>query len=335
MAFWLLGFRGWESGEIPSEDFYTGVDTEVSTTYGGRTGSYHLLVGDAAAYYRVDVTGNPNNLGMSVGTYFDAATWSRDDADRFQVVLTSGEIIELKFDATNKTYDAYVDGVKVADGSVSITDLAWQHVQFYTLIADSGSIKTRINGVDDINYSGDTLPAGATAQVEYAILYNGNGGIGNQFRYWDDFAWGTGDYPGDVRVEALMPTADTAVDDFTPTAGDSFECVNERPPNDTTDYIYSDTNGHATELDLADFDATNKTPIGVNAFAYARQLAGGGQQLKIGVDTNGTHDTDTKNLSTDWELHVYFMDENLDDASEWEDADIDALKARIEAVISI
>jgi hypothetical protein len=132
-----------------------------------------------------------------------------------------------------------------------------------------------------------------------------------------------------------MPTADTAVDDFTASAGDSFECVNEKPANDDTDYIYSDTNGHETELDLADFDATNKTPIGVNVFCHARQLAGEGQQLKVGVDSGGTDDTGTKNLSTSWAQFVHFLEDNPADSLPWEDADLDALKARVEAVISV
>jgi hypothetical protein len=334
----LLGFRGWESGAIPNEDTYTGGSSGIYSA-DPRTGVYAIVLGDAVAYYRVPaLTSTPNNIGIAVAWKASSNCWNKDNAFRVELHLTSSEIIDIRWEAANQFFDAYVDGVKVADGAVAgPTYDVWVGVQIYVLVADSGTIKTRIDGVDDIDYSGDTLPAGATAEIEYIYLYNSGGGIGTQLAYYDDFAWGTAtDLPGDVRIgTALMPNADTAVDDFTASAGDSWSCVDETGPNDDTDYIYSDVNGHETELDLQNFDATNKTPIGVNVFAHARQLAGEGQQLKVGVDSGGTDDTGTKNLSTSWAQFVHFLEDNPDDSLPWEDADLDALKVRVEAVISV
>jgi len=39
-------------------------------------------------------------------------------------------------------------------------------------------------------------------------------------------------------------------------------------------------------------------------------------------------------LSTEWEYYFHTADDNPADSAEWEDADIDALKLRYEAVIA-
>ena len=65
----------------------------------------------------------------------------------------------------------------------------------------------------------------------------------------------------------------------------------------------------------------------------AKQTTASGEQIEVGVDSNGTDDTTTHNLSTNFAYYMHNMELNPDDAGAWEDADIDALKMRIEAVI--
>jgi hypothetical protein len=108
--------------------------------------------------------------------------------------------------------------------------------------------------------------------------------------------------------------------------------VDEIPPN-TTDYIYTSTNTDETELELADFTGTGKTILGVQVFARAKEDVATAEQLELGVDSNGTDDTDTKTMTDAWQGYWYFLQDNPDDAAAWEDADIDALKWRVEAVI--
>jgi hypothetical protein len=331
MAFTLEGIRGWETGQRMqgTADVSNTANVTVETTE-VHTGSYALRIGNHAHWVRYEFSTTPAN--PSIGIWIDAQDgYDDDDGIRLRFQLTSGEYIGLRWDATNHTFDAYVDGAKVADGSVSVGSNDWFNVQFKAVIADSGSIDVLINGQSSISYSGDTLPVAATAQVEYIYLWSD---AETWYKYFDDFVWGYGtDHPGDVRVDYLTPTADTAVDDFTASAGDSFECVNEKPPNDGTDYISSSTNGHATELDLSDFTGTNKTIMGINVIAKAQEDAATAEQLGLGVDSNGTDSTANRTLTTTWAYYENLIDDNPDDSLEWEDADLDALKVRVEAVI--
>jgi hypothetical protein len=283
-------------------------------------------MGGVGRWVRYAVSGTPDNA--SIGLWVDPAEqWNNDNGFSIELLLSTSEIIEIRWDGTNHIFDAWVDGVKVADGSEAPAN-EYFHVQFYAFIDNSGFIRTKIDGVLDINYSGDTLPAGATAQITHVYLtVNFSGNV-----YWDDFVLATGDYTGDIRVDYIAPTADTAQDDWTASAGDSFSCIDE-VPRSTADYIYTQTNGHATELDLGAWTETNKTPVLVDAMGAAQQDAATGESLKVGVDSNGIDDTTEYALSTAWKYYHHYMAQDPDGPGAWDDAAIEALKYRVEAVI--
>jgi len=246
-------------------------------------------------------------------------------------LLDTGEYIDLRWDATAHTFDAYVDGAKVADGSVEVSVNTWFHVQFYVVIADSGSIGVRIDGHQSINYNGDTKPSTASGAT-YFYAYGGYSG--SKYFYIDDLVWGSGGYLGDLRCVDIRPSADTAQDDWTPSTGtDNYAMVDETPESDA-DYNETNTNAHADELALEDFDGATYIPAAVIAWVRAQMLAATGDSIKVGIDSAGTDDVTEHALSTEWEYYFHTADDNPADSAEWEDADIDALKLRYEAVIT-
>lgn len=325
MAIAFLGCRGWDNGNVLAlSTDYSGAHTAQTTA--PHTGAYSLRH-QATGWIRYPFTGTPNNGSMTAWIWLEG-DYSIDNVVWLRFELSSGEFIDLRWDGTNHTFDAYVDGSKVADGTVSPAD-DWFNVQFYTVVDNSGSIQCLISGQQSINYSGDTLPVGASAEVVYVYLHRQ---ASSGYTYTDDFAWGTGGLLGDCRVDYLAPNADTAVDDWTATAGDSYQCVDEKPANDS-DYIYSSVNAEATELDLDAFSGTGKVIKGVSVIGRAKEDVATAEQLELGVDSNGTDDTDTKTMTDGFLYYTYFLENNPDDAAPWEDADIDALKVRVEAVI--
>ena len=333
MACTYLGFRGWENGSriAPDSDITQGGVDDVFAYAAGvahHTGNYSLHIRNITTI-RYWVTGTPANLGVSF--------WIRQVYDygfRVELTLSTGESLWYVYDSAGSTYDAYVDEVKVADGNAIVFEpnAEYYHLDIYTVVDNAGSMGCKINGQVAINYNGDTLPDGASAEIVDFRLAKTDGGSDVFYFRIDDLAWGTGDYPGDVRVEAIVPTADTAVDDWTPTAGDSYACVDEIPPN-TSDYIYTNTNTDETELDLGDFDGADKTILAVQVIMHANEDTADANEIKEGVDSNGTDDTTQHIMSTVWTNYVHFMLNNPDDDAAWEDGDIDALKVRVEAVI--
>jgi len=332
MACTYLGCRGWDYGAVLARDTDLLYSTLVlASTEEAHTGSYSLKL-RSRNWIRFAVDGTPDNIAIGAWVHL-AGQHNVDRASDIYIQLPNTKYVEFRWDGTNHTYDAYVDGGKVADGSVSPTDYTdWFNVQLYIYIDGSGFLRSRLDGVSDIDYSGNTIPATSSAAIQYLYFQKYNTDNSFYKLYIDDVVWGTDDWTGTCQVSYLVPNGDTAVDDWTASAGDSYSCVDEVPTS-TSDYIYADTNGDETELDLTDWSGAGKQILGVNAIAWARQDTATGEQLELGVDSNGTDDTDTKQMVDAWTGYTYFLANNPDDSAAWEDADIDALKVRVEAVI--
>jgi len=329
MAIAYLGSDGFDNGTLR---FVTGDmsgNVALLAVPAPHTGAYSLRLGAHAGTIRYSVTGTPANCSVSfwinLSTHYDVT------APPVYFYLTTGETIGIIWDFVNHTYDAYVDDVKVADGTVTVLMNDWFQVQLYAVIDNAGSIQVKIGGQLSIDYSGDTLPIGAAAQVEY--VYFSMVGDAGTYLYLDDIVWGTGGYLGDCRVEWLPPDADTGVDDWLKSVGGDAYAVVDEIPASNADYLYTDTDAQSTELELTDWDDTDKTPLFVTAWARAYEDAATAESLKVGVDSGGVDDV-TEYIMTDaYQYYDHFMDENPDGPAAWDNAAIDALKHRLESVI--
>jgi len=333
----ILGARSFDCGNsmlntVDASDLANVVASDTTA----KTGSYSLRIRTTAAttsWGRWAITGTPANPSVSLWIYLNDH-YDNDGWSRLRFHLDSGLYIDLRWDATAHTYDAYVNDVKVADGTVEVSVNSWFHVQFYVVVADAGSIGVKIDGVQSIDDSGDTKP-GCETGADYFYIYVANPSAGStEYSYYDDLVWGSGGYLSDLRCVDIRPSADTAQDDWTPSTGsDNYAMVDETPESDA-DYNETNTNAHADELALEDFDGATYTPAAVVACARAKMLAATGDSIKVGIDSAGTDDVTEHSLSTEWEYYFHTADDNPADSAEWEDADIDALKLRYEAVIA-
>ena len=328
MALAYLGSDGFDNGLLRVRQADYNGNVAVGSTY-KHTGAYSLSISWTGAWVRYAVTGTPANCSVSVWLNMDAC-WNISDGFRVEFDLSTGETIDLRWDGTNHTFDAYVDDFKVADGTINLPSTGWFHLQFYAVIDNAGSINVKIGGQESIAYSGDTLPDAAAAEVAYVRFF---GTLNLAGLLIDNLVWGTGGYLGDCRVEWLAPNADTAVEEWSLSTGvDSYALVDEVPPN-TTDYLYTDTDAQETELELADWDDTDKTPLCVTAWARAYEDAATAESLRIGVDSGGVDDITEYIMTDNWLYYSHFMNENPDGPAPWDNAAIDALKHRIESVI--
>ncbi len=327
MATVLMAY-GWECGHrmLPS-DRYSAYSLNPSTS-ANHTGNYGVEMNNGSFWYVFDST--PANPSVSVWLKHNTE-YGVSGTVRLRFRLTSGEYIDLRWNGSSHTWDAYVDDTLVASGSVEVSQNDWFHTQFYAVISDSGSIQVKVGGHLSIDYSGDTLPAGGNAAVDRAVIYCS--GSGNILRA-DDWVIGTGGLLGDLRCYDLRPNADTAQADWTPSTGSDHYALLDETPEDDSDYISADANGDADELGLGDFNESDMAPVAVVAWARAKADDATGAQLKVGVDSNGTDDTTTVSLSTSWEYYSHVLDDDPDTSSEWTDSGVDALKLLVEAVIS-
>lgn len=243
MAFTLLSGTGFEPGSIDVVELYTGGTWTVRTASPApHNGTYYLSSSGGAAHYaQFDVTGGSDDVYVAAANYPANYTSS---CQRIRAMQTGVTLCEVRWNATTKAWNAYVNGALVANGSIIVPNAAWHHIQVRFHVANAGHIQTYIDGNLDINYAGDTMP-GATGTLDKIQI-----GVSTNYTYWDDIAVGTGGWPGDIRFDVKKPKADA--DDSNSwelSAGaDAYALVDEIPPDDA-DYIIMEKDFSVTITD--------------------------------------------------------------------------------------
>jgi len=340
MAFTPLKGTGVEMGEIPlsADDEITYEPTgygcaAVASTEQARTGIYSMkltgnegpLSGEEEVRVNFNVPGTPAEVYISAWCYQEYSA----GYTKIEAVLSTGETVGIW--RHTSTWDAYVDGALVDSGSIAVSTGVWTHVQVRISIADSGVIQTKINGVDDIDYSGDTQP-GATAEI-IAIRFAQQGGRGVNYTepcHIDDFCWGTGGWPGAIRFNVLLLAGDDSVE-WTPSSGDdNYAMVDERPPS-TGDYVSVSDDGMTDKYTIGNWSGTAKSAQFVTAWAYGKKdKESSSIQLHLLVDSNSTEGvSDATDLPTTEAYCSYVATQDPDTLAPWTGNAIDAIKIGI------
>lgn len=216
-------------------------------------------------------------------TFAPAATVWAVLAFRFEVA-PSGDITVVGFrDSGTVQLDVRVtpvphrirvtrNGTTLATGVTNLIPSTWYHLSLDAVIdPTTGSFDVKLNGVTEISGSGVNTRATANSSAnQVQVLGAGPGMTGAS--YIDDFVFGDNSGPsntaaiGDVRVEAILPTAAGAFSEWTPSAGSNWQNVDDVPANDDTDY-----NSSATATAKDTFAMANVTPTAgtVKAIQYA------------------------------------------------------------------
>ena len=320
---------GYEMGAIPLTSSYLTRGAINSVAAYVKTGTYSLDTtsqgwpNHAWAKYAVPV--ETSSIYVSCHHYPTGVAFSS-----LGVVLDSGEVVELRKDVTAHTYDLYIDGSLIESGSIAVPDNQFQHIQAYFNIATSGGVTSKIDGVTDIEYSGDTQP-GTGNIIEYVQQYQLASGSWVT-SYWDDLSFGTGDWGEDIRFDGIVPNGDDAVQ-WTPSTGaDNYALVDERPPS-TVDYVSTGSPGLEDLYDLADWSGTAKTPQFVMAWAYAKKDVAGDIQLQLFVDSNSSESSGSPlDLTTTDAYYSHLAATDPNGSIAWLDNAIDALKIGIRSV---
>ena len=321
---WGTGFEMGSKEIVPASDITGSVAIDTSIVH---TGAYSLrLYGNVSdnGYFKIQLASDVAELYVSAWLYASADS---DAQSRFLFVTTDGYFIELRNDTVY--WDAYVNGSKVADGSVAAAGESWHLVEFHAIIGDSGTIQSKIDGVADIDYSGDTKPGTGTEITKVSFLQGGYIAH-NPFCYIDDVTIATGDWIGDVRYgAALVPTADTAVKWWEPSTGtDNYALLDELPPSDT-DYVSSGSPGSKDLYEMSDWTEVSSSTIQFLVdWIRARKGTAGDQQIRSIVKSGGTESSGGSiDLSITYRYYGRILATDPDTSAAWEDAGVDALQA--------
>jgi hypothetical protein len=234
------------------------------------------------------------------------------------------------------TSTAVTDGTSVA----SIPTGSFSYIEFKVTIADSisaGSCKVRLNGVDIITVAtGQDLKATSNTTAN-SLRLSSSSTLASTVLLFDDFylcdATGStnNDFLGDVRVDAIYPTADGNYSQFTPSTGsDHYALVDETTPN-TTDYNDGTTVGHRDSYAMGNLSAlTSQTVYGVQVNAAILKDDAGAKSAATFVrssSTNGDGASAALSTSQVYVSQVFETDPNGSIA--WTETTVNAMEAGV------
>lgn len=302
------------------------------STVRARTGTYSLSSGNRSsnAIARRAVTKSVTTVGLGFAFYLNAiptrdkefALCSFEDAnlaDNIGIVVGSDGALSVVRGHTHSDSDSNGTFLtKTAAGIVKAR--TWQHIETKcTFDSSAGSVEVRIDGVTVINISGINTVAsvfekaapsgesGSLPECSYITLAFGpNGFTSNngfdapdfEYGYVDDVVvWDTSgsvnnDFIGDVKVEILRPTADTAQADWTALSGNAFENINDAPGDDVeTSYIYAGTPGSPSEItsefDIENLNSTSGEVVAVTCVSKNRKDTDDVSDIQNGIVSGG------------------------------------------------
>lgn len=199
----------------------------------GQIGYLYLPSASATLYTRIaiKVTGSPT-----------------DATDRQLFMFYSGTTrvasIHVGALGASATLSALIGSSVVATATIAMASAEWHVFECYLYMHASGTFGVKFDGVQKINYSGNTLN-GMTTCNRVALGGEFYSGVVNHF---DDIAvndaTGGADnsWCGDGGVlAALVPSGAGNYTDLIASAGNAWDCVNEIPQNGDTDYVYEST----------------------------------------------------------------------------------------------
>lgn len=224
-----------------------------STVYAEKT----LTPGDPTCIVGFAI--NPSALTVPGAT--GAPLVSVRDGSLCQVAL------RLNSNGTLSVTRSHQGGTVLGTTTAVIAAAAFSYIEFKVLVHPSaGTIDVAINGNPALTLTAQNTRNTSNSQWTSIALgaVDSNGGTFNTAGNldFDDLYVldGTGASPwnaflGDVRVDPRNPTAAGASSGWIPSAGANWQCVDETPPNDDTDYNAANVSG------LTDTFVTQDAPV--------------------------------------------------------------------------
>lgn len=207
------------------------------------------------------------------------------------------------------------------------------YVEVAATIADSGgTCVVRLNGVEVINYTGDTRNGGTSTLID-SVSVTANGGFSvlvDDFYLCDD----TGLAPhntflGDIRIQALVPNAAGSSTQFTPSSGANYTTVDELPMN-AADFVSSSTVGHKDMYAFSNLGAVN-TVYGIQNNVIVKKTDASALSLKPVITSGSTTVNGATVVLSATDVNVRDIRAlNPDTSAAWDQASVNALEAGFE-----
>lgn len=236
--------------------------------------------------------------------------------------------------------------VKKAESTLEMAPGTFNHIESKIVLDNAtGTCKVKVNGRTFIDFTGDTIyfhdGSSTIAQVASG-LFNTSGAPSflGFFYYDDDFWWNDAtndaqghagsvvDFLGQYGAYWLPPAADTADADFTLTSGiNGYQLIDEIPPNEDTDFIFSSTPTNKSGFTTAALPANVTNVAACAPWARIKKTDTGTCDSALGLKSGATREFATDRAMTT--SYGYFRDvfekDSASTANPWNPATLPAI----------
>jgi len=195
-------------------------------------------------------------------------------------------LVDMKRNNTSGKIEAYRGSTLIATGTAVINLNQVYHLQVRANIHDTtGIVQVKVDGVLDLDFSGDTKPGTETTINAFQIGQTTPNPMTIQFDnvVLDGAAW-----PGKTNIQAIRPTGAGNSTQWTPSAGSNWDCVDEVPASDA-DNVVTNANDQADLYAAGNLVGTIDSVVCVQVQARAvKEGVATPQNLALGVRTGAT-----------------------------------------------
>lgn len=316
---------GFESGGVDIWDTVSG-GTAVSSAGLDMNGSYCLDLNAISEYVSKDITADDEMYFAFLYRYTNAASEGIMHVTNGATVLVS-----VSRAYTGKLLTAKRGSTAVDTGSLLTINQTYL-IETYIKIHDTtGVIQVKVDGILDIDFSGDTKVG---ADTQFDKVYLGHNALGScySYAYFDNFILDDASWIGDTNIQAVVPTGAGATTGWTPSAGANWQCVDEKPFNDA-DYVSINTNDVVDTYAAGNMTGTVSEVKCVQVQSRAKTDGSPTPtNLKLAVRSGGTdYLSGDKTVPVTAKSFWHLWENNPADSAAWEEADVNAMEIGVKS----
>lgn len=257
---------------------------------------------------------------------------SLNDAVIFSFMESSTTLVGLQLTSagTIKVFRQFTFNVLGTCSGSAILPNTWNYIEIKcTFDSVAGSLQVRKNGVEVFNQTGiNTDPAGGS--ICNAISLGGSASSPFPALRFDDLYLndtnGTqnNDFEGEILIDTLPPVSNgLGPIDFTPSTGLNYECVDNVPPLELTEYVASSTTGDADGYFGPNYIRNVQSIQCIRTVNFAKKTGAGAASLKHRIKSSSVVvSSDPVALTVDYLYSSVLWEKNPNGNVAWEPATI-------------
>jgi len=344
----LLLIEGFDAYSTVTDAYYPGAvagfTIETTITNSGRA-SLHLNASNTLSM-AIPFGGTSNEIYFGFAFYFTSlpsslsqlVTMCGDHYEYFDLMIDTDGTLSFRSYITARSPDSGVNVLAVD---------TWYYIEVKVVKSNSisaGDVSLRVDGVEwiELDAASDTLYSLEPAYTNSLLFWPQTG----KDLYFDDIyicdetGAKNNTFLGPVKVATIYPNGNGNSSQFTGSDADSVDNYlhvdDATGQDDDSSYVESDTINHVDLYTLEDLPGTTGTIHGVDFVSVVKNDVEGGGNSRQGapvVRVNGTdYQGDTFNVGSPFTHKHHILEDNPDDAADWERADIDATEFGIKVI---